>query len=91
MSDQPHKWTNRGDGQCTLCGMSQTIMVHTNAFPDPRGPFTIQRVKILKSTFNGMHYRITDADDNRIGTCYTEGNAEFIVRALNEYFLKHAK
>lgn len=31
----------------------------------------------------GKHYRVRDAADNRIATCYCEGNAMLIVAALN--------
>lgn len=35
------------------------------------------------ATFGDVHYRVRDAADNRVATCYVEDNAKTIVAALN--------
>lgn len=44
----------------------------------PRGPFS------YAADDSAASYRIADADDNRIATCYDENNARFIVAVLNQ-------
>lgn len=44
-----------------------------------RGPFSYERL-----TAQDVSFRIRDADDNRLGTCYVEENAKTITDALNK-------
>jgi hypothetical protein len=48
----------------------------------PKPPFSYEPIADLDAR-SGFHYRIRDANDDRIGTSYLEANAQFIVDALN--------
>jgi len=37
------------------------------------------------SYMDGKEYRIRNSKDDRIATCYDEGNAQLVVAALNNY------
>jgi hypothetical protein len=45
-------------------------------------PFSFEEIKDAKAP-DGVHYRIRDAADNRMATCYERSNAERIVRLMN--------
>lgn len=45
-------------------------------------PFTYETIPD-KTTRRGVHYRVKDESDNRLATCFDEGNARLIVAALN--------
>ena len=45
--------------------------------------FSIQEIKD-DSTRLGKHFRITDADDNRVATCYLSEHAQMVMQCLNE-------
>lgn len=49
---------------------------------DPKGPFSYETIED-KNVRGGYHWRVRDADDNRIATCFVEDNAKFIVERLN--------
>lgn len=53
--------------------------VHT---PKPLSPFGVERISDSTARL-GYHFRIHDANDDRIATCYDEDHAVFIVEALN--------
>ena len=44
------------------------------------GPYGYEKIALPDET---PHYRIYDADDNRIATCFQEGHAKLIVRLMN--------
>ena len=44
--------------------------------------FSFEEIKDAKAP-DGVHYRIRDAADNRMATCYERSNAERIVRLMN--------
>ena len=44
-----------------------------------RGPYSYEPI----TDDRGTHFRVRDGADNRIATCWDEGNAKFIVRVLN--------
>lgn len=46
------------------------------------GPYTVE--KISPDSDGRTHWRIADGADNRIATCYDEGNARFIALQLNK-------
>jgi len=45
-------------------------------------PFSYERITD-KTIAQGFHLRLRDADDNRLATCYDEGNASALVDRLN--------
>lgn len=45
-------------------------------------PFSYERITD-KTVDQGFHLRLRDADDNRLATCYDEGNARALVDQLN--------
>ena len=45
-------------------------------------PYSFEEIKDAKAP-DGVHYRIRDAADNRMATCYERSNAERIVRLMN--------
>lgn len=47
-----------------------------------KGPFSVQTIED-KKTRSGKLYRITDAEDDRVATCYLRENADEIVELLN--------
>jgi hypothetical protein len=49
---------------------------------NPKPPFSYEPIADADAR-SGFHYRIRDANDDRIGTSYLKENAEFIVEALN--------
>lgn len=52
----------------------------------PDGPFNYESIgdeSVKTGPTPGFHYRIHDAKDNRIATCYDQDNARFIVGQLN--------
>jgi hypothetical protein len=51
----------------------------TTFFAEDAGPYSYE----VMHTKDGTHYRVRDAADNRVATCYLRENAEIIVRALN--------
>lgn len=53
----------------------------------PKPPFSYENIEDLLSPYK-VHYRVRDGDDNRIATCYEEGNARFIVATLNQVYKK---
>lgn len=51
---------------------------------DPARPaFSVERIPASRDSTGRANWRIADADDNRIATCYLEENARQIVDALN--------
>lgn len=46
------------------------------------GLFGYKRIKDL-TVEGGCHFRLHDADDNRVATCYVEGNAQRLIALLN--------
>lgn len=48
----------------------------------PKAPFKYESI----GQGTTPNFRISDADDNRIATCYDENNARFIVSVLNQTF-----
>lgn len=53
----------------------------------PSGPFNYESIgdeSVKTGPTPGVHYRIHDAKDNRIATCYDQDNARFIVGQLNQ-------
>src|SRR5258705_8060170 len=60
---------------------------HGVVMTDPTAPevarkFSYETIADM-SVRGGYHYRVRDAADNRIATCYVEENAQFIVDQLN--------
>lgn len=51
-----------------------------------KGPISYEVIDFnhLRGVKRGeKHFRVRDADDNRIATCYVEANAQEIVRLMN--------
>jgi hypothetical protein len=46
-----------------------------------KGPYDYEIMRAMNG--NPAHYRIRDAADNRVATCYTQENADFVVSCLN--------